>query len=173
MKNTTLCGKILHFVVNYAFCGTISHICGTISHFCDTISHFVVLLWYICGIFVIYLWYFLLWVQLLVAALLLLCLLSRDNPWRLCSSYVDISSTIGFPCTHLRRSILLIVLCLPRPSAGSITYTLLFPCFCITRYPVLSHASCILILCFNGTYDGCQYSILFPQPGSHSKMANS
>ena len=62
MKNTTLCGKILHFVVNYAFCGTISHFCGTISHFCDTISHFVVLLWYICGIFVIYLWYFLLWV---------------------------------------------------------------------------------------------------------------
>ena len=54
MKNTTLCGKILHFVVNYAFCGTISHFCGTISHFCDTISHFVVLLWYICGIFVIY-----------------------------------------------------------------------------------------------------------------------
>ena len=63
MKNTTLCGKILHFVVNYAFCGTISHFCGTISHFCDTISHFVVLLWYICGIFVIYLWYFLLWVK--------------------------------------------------------------------------------------------------------------
>ena len=62
MKNTTLCGKILHFVVNYSFCGTISHFCGTISHFCDTISHFVVLLWYICGIFVIYLWYFLLWV---------------------------------------------------------------------------------------------------------------
>ena len=55
MKNTTLCGKILHFVVNYAFCGTISHFCGTISHFCDTISHFVVLLWYICGIFVVYL----------------------------------------------------------------------------------------------------------------------
>ena len=54
MKNTTLCGKILHFVVNYSFC-------GTILHFCDTISHFVVLLWYICGIFVIYLWYFLLW----------------------------------------------------------------------------------------------------------------
>ena len=64
--------------------------------------------------------------QLLVAALLLLCLLSRDNPWRLCSSYVDISSTIGFPCTYLHRSTLLIVLCLPRPSAGSITYTLLF-----------------------------------------------
>ena len=63
MKNTTLCSKILHFVVNYAFCGTISHFCGTISHFCDTISHFVVLLWYICGIFVIYLWYFLLWVN--------------------------------------------------------------------------------------------------------------
>ena len=41
MKNTTLCGKILHFVVNYAFCGTISHLCGIISHFCDTISHFV------------------------------------------------------------------------------------------------------------------------------------
>ena len=54
MKNTTLCGKILHFVVNYSFC-------GTISHFCGTISHFVVLSWYICGIFVIYLWYFLLW----------------------------------------------------------------------------------------------------------------
>ena len=84
--------------------------------------------------------------QLLVAALLLLCLLSRDNPWRLCSSYVDISSTIGFPCTHLRKSTLLIVLCLPRPSAGSITYTLSFPCFCITRYTVLSHASCILFL---------------------------
>ena len=84
--------------------------------------------------------------QLLVAALLLLCLLSRDNPWRLCSSYVDISSTIKFLCTHLRRSTLLIVLCLPRPSAGSITYTLLFPCFCITRYTVLSHESCILFL---------------------------
>ena len=29
--------------------------------------------------------------------------------------------------------------------------------------------------CFNdyGTYDGCQYSILFPQPRSHSKMPNS
>ena len=25
----------------------------------------------------------------------------------------------------------------------------------------------------NGTYDGYQYSILFPQPRSHSKMANS
>ena len=47
MKNTTLCGKILHFVVNYSFC-------GTMSHFCGTISHFVVLLWYICNIFVVF-----------------------------------------------------------------------------------------------------------------------
>ena len=60
MKNTTLCGKILHFVVNYSFCGTISHLCGTISHFCGTISHFVVhvhfvvYLWYICDIFVVF-----------------------------------------------------------------------------------------------------------------------
>ena len=29
------------------------------------------------------------------------------------------------------------------------------------------------LYCFNLTYDGCQYSILFPQPRSHSKMANS
>ena len=28
--------------------------CGTISHFCGTISHFVVLLWYICEIFVVF-----------------------------------------------------------------------------------------------------------------------
>ena len=33
----------------------------------------------------------------------------------------------------------------------------------------LSYLVIVLIV----TYDGCQYSILFPQPRSHSKMANS
>ena len=54
MKNTTLCGKILHFVVNYSFLWyNITFLWYNIT-FCST---FVVYLWYICGIFVVYLWY--------------------------------------------------------------------------------------------------------------------
>ena len=54
MKNTTLCGKILHFVVNYSFLWyNITFLEYNIT-FCGTISHFVVLLWYICDIFVVF-----------------------------------------------------------------------------------------------------------------------
>ena len=58
MKNTTLCGKILHFVVNYIFCGTMSHFLWyNITFlwynitFCST---FVVYLWYICDVYVVF-----------------------------------------------------------------------------------------------------------------------
>ena len=44
MKNTTLCGKILHFVVNYSFLWYNITFCST----------FVVYLWYICDIFVVF-----------------------------------------------------------------------------------------------------------------------
>ena len=47
LRNTTLCGKMLHFVVKH------SVLWYNIT-FCST---FVVYLWYICGIFVVYLWY--------------------------------------------------------------------------------------------------------------------
>ena len=62
LKNTTLCGKILPFVVKHSVLWyNITFLWYNIT-FCGTISQFIVLLWYICGIFVIYLWYFLLWV---------------------------------------------------------------------------------------------------------------
>ena len=65
LKNTTLCGKILHFVVKHSVLWyNITFLWYNIT-FCGTISQFIVLLWYICGIFVIYLWYFLLWVPAL------------------------------------------------------------------------------------------------------------
>ena len=51
MKNTTLCGKILHFVVNYSFSWyNITFLWYNIT-FC---SIFVVYLWYICDIFVVF-----------------------------------------------------------------------------------------------------------------------
>ena len=51
MKNTTLCGKILHFVVNYSFLWyNITFLWYNIT-FCST---FVVYLWYICDIFVVF-----------------------------------------------------------------------------------------------------------------------
>ena len=58
MKNTTLCGKILHFVVNYSFLWyNITFLWYNITFlwynitFCST---FVVYLWYICDIFVVF-----------------------------------------------------------------------------------------------------------------------
>ena len=51
MKNTTLCGKILHFVVNCSFLWyNITFLWYNIT-FCST---FVVYLWYICDIFVVF-----------------------------------------------------------------------------------------------------------------------
>ena len=65
LKNTKLCGKILHFVVKHSVLWyNITFLWYNITFlwynitFCGTISQFIVLLWYICGIFVIYLWYF-------------------------------------------------------------------------------------------------------------------
>ena len=49
MKNTTLCDKILHFVVKHFFCGTISHFCGTLFYFFDTLWYICCTMWYICG----------------------------------------------------------------------------------------------------------------------------
>ena len=51
MKNTTLCGKILHFVVNYSFLWYNITFLGYNITFCST---FVVFWWYICDIFVIF-----------------------------------------------------------------------------------------------------------------------
>ena len=50
MKNTTLCGKILHYIVNYSFLWyNITFLWYNIT-FCGT---FVVYLWNICNIFVV------------------------------------------------------------------------------------------------------------------------
>ena len=65
MTNTTLCGKILQFVVKHSFLlYNITLLCYFVVllwYICDNLWYicgiFVVYLWYICGIFVVYLWY--------------------------------------------------------------------------------------------------------------------
>ena len=45
--------------------------------------------------------------------------------------------------------------------------------FCALVYFAANVNTVVSPYCFNGTYDSCQYSILFPQPRFPSKMANS
>ena len=54
LKNTTLCDKILHFVVKHSVLWyNITFLWYNIT-FCGTISQFIVHLWYICDIFVVF-----------------------------------------------------------------------------------------------------------------------
>ena len=55
-------------------------------------------------------------------------------------------------------------------------YTLLVTVntFCACVYFAANVGKTVVPLyCFNWTYDGCQYSILFPQPRYHTTMADS
>ena len=46
-------------------------------------------------------------------------------------------------------------------------------CACVYFAANVGKLSYLVIVLIKGTYDGCHYLILFPQPRSHSKMANS
>ena len=46
-------------------------------------------------------------------------------------------------------------------------------CACVYFAVIVGKLPYLVIVLMGHNYDGCQYSILFPQPRSHSKMANS